>query len=41
MSKVLVTGGAGFVWSPMVEYYANEGEEIVVFGNLSRAELLG
>jgi len=39
--KILIICGAGFVGSHVAEYYANEGEEIVVFGNLSRAELLG
>ena len=39
--KILVTGGAGFVGSHVAEYYANKGDEIVVFDNLSRAELLG
>jgi nucleoside-diphosphate-sugar epimerase len=39
--KILVTGGAGFVGSHVAEYYANAGDEITVFDNLSRAELLG
>ena len=39
--KVLVTGGAGFVGSHVAEYYARKGYEVVVFDNLSRAELLG
>lgn len=39
--KVLIIGGAGFVGSHVAEYYANKGEEVVVFDNLSRAELLG
>lgn len=39
--KILVTGGAGFVGSHVAEYYANKGDEIVIFDNLSRAELLG
>lgn len=37
---VLVTGGAGFVGSHVAEYYARRGEEVVVFDNLSRAEIL-
>ena len=41
MSNVLVTGGAGFVGSHVAEYYASKGEEVTVFDNLSRAELLG
>ena len=39
--KILVAGGAGFVGSHVAEYYAKKGDEIVVFDNLSRAELLG
>jgi CDP-paratose 2-epimerase len=37
----LVTGGAGFVGSHVSEYYAQRGNYVVVFDNLSRAELLG
>jgi CDP-paratose 2-epimerase len=39
--KILITGGAGFVGSHVAEYYLNKGDEIRVFDNLSRAELLG
>lgn len=39
--KILITGGAGFVGSHVAEYYAKKGDEVVVFDNLSRAELLG
>lgn len=38
--KILVTGGAGFVGSHVAEYYAGKDCEVVVFDNLSRAELL-
>jgi CDP-paratose 2-epimerase len=38
--KLLVTGGGGFVGSHVAEYYARKGEDVVVFDNLSRAELL-
>ncbi len=38
--KVLVTGGAGFIGSHVAERYAKEGHDVVVFDNLSRAELL-
>jgi len=38
--KILVTGGAGFVGSHVSEYYAKRGDNVVVFDNLSRAELL-
>jgi len=39
--KILVSGGAGFIGSHVAEYYAREGNEVTVFDNLSRAELLG
>jgi len=39
--KVLITGGAGFIGSHIAEYYAKKGDKVVVFDNLSRAELLG
>jgi CDP-paratose 2-epimerase len=39
--KVLITGGAGFVGSHVAEYYAKKDDEVIVFDNLSRAELLG
>jgi CDP-paratose 2-epimerase len=38
--KVLVTGGSGFVGSHVSEYYAKQNHEVVVFDNISRAELL-
>ena len=38
--KILVTGGAGFVGSHAAEYYAKLNNEVIVFDNLSRAELL-
>ena len=38
--KVLVTGGAGFVGSHVCEFYANRGEEVVCYDNLSRGALL-
>ncbi|MBU0650271.1 GDP-mannose 4,6-dehydratase [bacterium] len=38
--KILVTGGAGFVGSHVSEFYANKGHDVVVYDNLSRAELL-
>jgi len=39
--KVLVIGGGGFVGSHVAEHYVKKGEEVAVFDNLSRAELLG
>ncbi|MBW2970927.1 NAD-dependent epimerase/dehydratase family protein [Candidatus Woesearchaeota archaeon] len=38
--KILITGGAGFIGSHVAEFYANKGHEVVVFDNLSRANLL-
>jgi len=38
--RLLVTGGAGFIGSHVVEYYARKGAEITVFDNLCRAKLL-
>lgn len=38
--KVLVSGGAGFIGSHVAEYYAQQGDEVVVLDNLSRAQLL-
>lgn len=40
-SKVLVTGGAGFVGSHTAEFFAKSGNDVIVFDNLSRAHLLG
>ncbi|WP_128226300.1 NAD-dependent epimerase/dehydratase family protein [Halobacteriaceae archaeon SHR40] len=37
---VLVTGGAGFVGSHVVEYYAENGNEVTALDNLSRTETL-
>jgi len=39
--KIVITGGAGFIGSHVAEYYATKNEEVIVFDNLSRAELLG
>lgn len=37
---VLVTGGAGFVGSHVAEFYALRGHRVLIFDNLSRAQLL-
>ncbi len=34
MSKVLITGGAGFIGSNLVTYYLKEGYHVVLFDNL-------
>ncbi len=39
--KILITGGAGFVGSHVADFYIKKGCNVVVFDNLSRAELLG
>jgi len=41
ISKVLVTGGAGFVGSHTAEFYLKNGNDVIVFDNISRAQLLG
>lgn len=38
--KILVTGGLGFVGSHAADYFANSGDRVVVFDNLSRKKLL-
>ncbi|PLW80179.1 dTDP-glucose 4,6-dehydratase [Candidatus Woesearchaeota archaeon] len=35
MSKILVTGGAGFIGSHIVDHFISKGDEVVVFDNLS------
>jgi CDP-paratose 2-epimerase len=40
MTRVLVTGGAGFVGSHAAEYFADKGYDVRVLDNLSRGELL-
>jgi len=39
-SKILVTGGAGFIGSHVAERFAAEGKAVTVLDNLSRARLL-
>lgn len=41
MTRVLVTGGAGFIGSHVAEYFSNKGADVVALDNLSRAKLLG
>jgi len=41
LRKMAITGGAGFVGSHLVEFYAKKGVGVTVIDNLSRAELLG
>jgi len=37
--KVLVTGGCGFLGSHACEFYANRGDEVIAFDNLTKHEL--
>lgn len=37
---ILVTGGAGFIGSHVAEYYAEKGDEVICYDNLSRGRLL-
>jgi len=39
-SRVLVTGGAGFVGSHLAEFYAEKGSKVTILDNFSRAEML-
>jgi len=39
--RILVTGGAGFVGSHVAEYYAKRRNEVMLFDNVSRVEILG
>jgi CDP-paratose 2-epimerase len=41
LSRVLVTGGAGFIGSHVAEFFSNNGDEVVVLDNLLRGKLLG
>jgi CDP-paratose 2-epimerase len=38
---IVITGGAGFVGSHVVEFYSDKGQQVRVIDNRSRAELLG
>ena len=40
INKVLVTGGAGFIGSHVVEFYSGLGKDVIVVDNLSRLKLL-
>lgn len=39
--KVLVTGGVGFIGSHVAEYYAEQGDKVTIYDNLTRSEILG
>lgn len=40
MEKVLITGGAGFIGSHVAEFSAKMKSDVIVFDNISRAQLL-
>jgi CDP-paratose 2-epimerase len=40
MTRILITGGAGFVGSHAAEYFAKKGWSVIVYDNLSRDNLL-
>ena len=39
MAKILVTGGAGFIASHIVDALVNRGDDVVVFDNLSNGRM--
>jgi len=39
--RILVTSGAGFIGSHVADFYAKKGEDVIVYDNLSRGEILG
>ncbi len=39
--KVFITGGAGFIGSHAAEYYAKQGNDVIIYDNFSRWKLLG
>jgi len=39
--KILVTGGAGFIGSHVVEWFANNGDEVIAIDNFLRNEIFG
>jgi CDP-paratose 2-epimerase len=41
MESILVTGGAGFIGSNIAKFFAEKGNDVKVFDNLSRSKLLG
>ena len=38
--RILVTGGSGFLGSHVCEHFANKGDEVVAFDNLTKHELM-
>ncbi len=35
MSKILITGGAGFIGSNLIDYFLEKGHKVVCLDNLS------
>lgn len=40
MSRIFITGGAGFLGSHLCEYYRNQGWDVVAYDNLTKHELM-
>ncbi|CAK7006144.1 MAG: UDP-N-acetylglucosamine 4-epimerase [Parabacteroides distasonis] len=40
MSRILITGGAGFIGSNLCEYFLNRGDEVVCLDNFSTGKML-
>jgi CDP-paratose 2-epimerase len=41
MTKVVVTGGAGFIGCHTADHFANNNDEVVIYDNFSRSQTLG
>ncbi len=41
MTRIVVTGGAGFIGSHVAEHFLADGDEVIICDNLSRAKMFG